>query len=403
MSTGEAVTSAHVIEYGTDALRVVSELVPSIAAGAAERDRDHAFPLREVGLLAQSGLLAVTVPRAYGGAEVSAATLTEIVRRLAEADPSVAQIPQSHFVFLDLLRRVGDPDQQERYFGAVLAGVRLANAQTERGTATVADNRTTLRWDGSGYRLTGEKFYCTGSVGADILTVRARIDGGPLAVETAIAFVPTDRNGVEVCDDWDAVGQRTTGSGTVRLTEVSVPPEDVLPFASLFDAPSTYGARAQILHAAIDAGIARGALRAGIAAAGAARPWFEADVARAVDDPLTINQAGECELQVRGAEALLRTAADTIDAADANLSEAAAAEASLAVAAAKVASARAAVAVAEAIFDLGGTRVAVSRDNLSRFWRDARTHTLHDPARWKLQHLGRWALSGTLPPRHGQI
>lgn len=41
--------------------------------------------------------------------------------------------------------------------------------------------------------------------------------------------------------------------------------------------------------------------------------------------------------------------------------------------------------------------------NLARYWRDARTHTLHDATRWKLQHIGRYTLSGTLPPRHGQL
>jgi hypothetical protein len=41
--------------------------------------------------------------------------------------------------------------------------------------------------------------------------------------------------------------------------------------------------------------------------------------------------------------------------------------------------------------------------NLNRHWRNARTHTLHDPARWKVQHIGRYVLNGQLPPRNGLL
>ena len=79
------------------------------------------------------------------------------------------------------------------------------------------------------------------------------------------------------------------------------------------------------------------------------------------------------------------------------------AAASVAVAVAKVAAVRASLEASSVLFELGGTRSASASGNLSRYWRDARTHTLHDATRWKVQHIGRYALSGTRPPRHGQI
>ena len=106
---------------------------------------------------------------------------------------------------------------------------------------------------------------------------------------------------------------------------------------------------------------------------------------------------------VRAAYALVRDAARSIDEAEIDLTEDSAAEASIATAAAKVASARAALDASEALFDAGGTRSAAAALGLDRLWRDARTHTLHDPVRWKVQHIGRYALSGTRPPRHGLI
>jgi alkylation response protein AidB-like acyl-CoA dehydrogenase len=63
----------------------------------------------------------------------------------------------------------------------------------------------------------------------------------------------------------------------------------------------------------------------------------------------------------------------------------------------------AAVALADAPFEVPGTRSALNSLHLHRYWRDARTHTPHDPARWKIQHLGRHRLNGTPPPRHGLL
>jgi alkylation response protein AidB-like acyl-CoA dehydrogenase len=218
-----------------------------------------------------------------------------------------------------------------------------------------------------------------------------------------LAYLPRDTAGVRVDDDWDGMGQRTTASGTVRLDQVRVPADRVVPYSSIFEGPTTYGARAQVLHAALDVGIARGAVDAAVLAATKARPWFESGVDRAVEDPLVVQQAGELEITVRGAEALLRDAAAAIDAAERDLTDEATATASVATAIAKVAGARAAVDAANQLFELGGTRSASAALNLSRYWRDARTHTLHDPGRWKVQHIGRWLLTGTPPPRHGQL
>jgi alkylation response protein AidB-like acyl-CoA dehydrogenase len=161
-------------------------------------------------------------------------------------------------------------------------------------------------------------------------------------------------------------------------------------------------------------GIARGALDAIVPAVNGARPWFESAGPTAADDPYLIAQAGDLELAVRSAESLLLTAAQRIEDADRESTADPTsrtsssvrdriAEASLATAAAKVAAGRAARRAGSELFDFGGTRSASERANLSRFWRDARTHTLHDPERWKLHHLGRWALGRHQPPTHTSL
>jgi alkylation response protein AidB-like acyl-CoA dehydrogenase len=200
------------------------------------------------------------------------------------------------------------------------------------------------------------------------------------------------------------MGQRTTASGTVRLDAVPVPADRVLPHHLTFRGPQLHGAFAQLLHAAIDAGIAGGALaEAARFVRTKSRPWFESGADTAVEDPLLAQRFGELALHVRTAEALLKEAARTVDTAREHLTDDSAAEASIAVAAAKVRAAEAAVEVASALFEVSGTRSALDSLNLHRHWRDARTHTLHDPVRWKVQHIGRYVLDGTRPPRHGLL
>ncbi|MDT0317214.1 SfnB family sulfur acquisition oxidoreductase [Streptomyces millisiae] len=401
---GSAPAAAHVIEDDTEALKVAAELADAFRAGAARRDAERELPRAELDRLSASGLLAVTVPTEHGGADVTVVTLAEIFRLLATADASLAQIPQSHFVYVNVLRRQGTPEQRAFLLGEVLAGRRFGNAQSEAGTRHVQDFRTRLEPepDGDGYTLTGVKHYTTGALFADWIPVLAKAahDGDRLHV----AYVPRDEPGVTVVDDWDGMGQRTTASGTVRLDRVHVPADRVVPHHRTFTGPQLHGATAQLLHAAIDVGIAGGALaEAAEFVRTRSRPWFESGLERAADDPLLIQRFGELAVQLRAAEALLTTAARAVDVARAGLTDGSAAEASIAVAAAKAFSATAAVEISSALFEVAGTRAALNGLNLHRHWRDARTHTLHDPARWKVQHIGRHLLNGTPPPRHGLL
>lgn len=384
------------------AVAVAARVAEELALGAAERDAQRILPAEELDALSRSGLLGITVPAAYGGPGLGAGTVAEVIRLLATGDPNVAQIPHSHFVYVNALRGQGAREQQEFFFGEVLAGRRFGNAQSEVGTKHVRDFRTTLRPAGDGpWILDGEKGYSTGALFADWIPVLAHLgEDGPMHV----AWVERCAEGVSVVDDWDGLGQRTTASGTVRLAGVRVPASRITPWHLTFDAPQTYGAFAQLVHAAIDAGIARAALgEAALFVTTRSRPYPDAGVERAAEDPLVVQAFGEMELAVRAAEALLAEAGRAVEAADARLSVDSVGAASLAVAAARASTTSAAVEVTSRLFEVAGTRSALASLNLDRHWRNARTHTLHDPAAWKVQHLGRYAVAGTLPPNHGQI
>ncbi|WP_375424367.1 SfnB family sulfur acquisition oxidoreductase [uncultured Friedmanniella sp.] len=390
---GPGVTAAALVE-------VTRRLLPQIARGAAERDRNRQLPRAELDQLSRAGVLAVTVPRAHGGVGGGAAAAFEITRLLATADPNLAQIPQSHFVYLRLAALAGSVELKDELFAAVLAGARVANAQSERGGRTITDLATAVRFDGEDAVVDGEKFYCTGSLCADWLAVLARDAEG----NDQVGFLPADTPGVSIVDDWTGMGQRTTASGTVLFSRVRLPRSHLAPRRAAVTGPYGYGALAQGLHAAIDVGIARAALtETAEFVRTSSRPWFEAQVDRADLDPLLVQRFGELEVEVRAAEAALGVAGHACDLAEERRDDSASSEASLAVATAKVLADRAAISVTNALFELGGTRASDDRLNLHRHWRNARTHTLHDPVRWKLQHLGRWAVRGERPPRGPQL
>ncbi|MGW0180814.1 SfnB family sulfur acquisition oxidoreductase [Nocardia sp. NPDC003345] len=385
-----------------------ARLAAEFAGGAARRDAERELPFAEIGQLTASGLLAVTVPAELGGADLPPSEVAEVVRALAVADPNIAQIPHSHFVYVNLLKLAGTEQQRRRYLTAVLDGAQIANAQSERGGATVAEIATTLApiEAAQRFRIDGTKYYCTGSLFADTLAVLTRLDdpGGRSGLPAGqyVAFLPANAPGVRIVDDWNGLGQRTTGSGTVIFEGVAVERDQLVPRTAAVDAPTAYGASAQLLHAAIDAGIARGALTA---AAGfvrdKSRPWFEAGVSRAIDDPLVIQRFGELAVTLAAAESTLTAAGLAVDVAVGDPGRVA--EASIAVATAKVLADRAANEISAALFEVSGTRSAAADLNLAHFWRNARTHTLHDPVRWKYQHIGRTLLHGTPPPLHGVI
>jgi SfnB family sulfur acquisition oxidoreductase len=398
---GAESSKAVLVRDDAEALELAARFAKRFAVGAAERDRERRIPYEELDALSTSGLLGITVPRSHGGAEVSTRTLVEVFRLLAAADPNIAQIPQSHFAYVNVLRENGTDEQRRFFYAEVLAGKRFGNAQSEAGSRTVQEiqTRLTSTVDGS-FVLQGTKAYSTGALLAHWIPVLAKDDRDRLQV----AYVPHNAPGVTVVDDWSGMGQRITASGTVVLDQVRVPADRVVPHHQTFDRPQLHGALAQALHAAIDVGIAGGALAdAAEFVRTRSRPWGEAGVQSAADDPLTIQRFGELAIRLRAAEALLDEAGTAIDAARADLNADSAAAASIAVATAKVFADGVAVELSSALFEVSGTRSSLAEANLHRHWRNARTHTLHDPVRWKVQHIGRYVLNGTHPPRTGQI
>ena len=213
--------------------------------------------------------------------------------------------------------------------------------------------------------------------------------------------MPRSSAGLTVVDDWSSIGQRNTASGTVLVEDLRVADFNVFQTWRSYENPTLAGPFAQITTAAIDAGIARAALRDTLVFVREhARPWIDSGLDKASDDPLTIIQIGKLGIQLDAAEALLERAGKVMDSVRVTPDENAVARASVAVAKAKVLTTEIALEASTRLFELGGTRSSLARHNHDRHWRNARVHTLHDPVRWKYHVVGNWLLNGVNPPRH---
>jgi SfnB family sulfur acquisition oxidoreductase len=385
-----------VLRSDEEAIAAAHALAAELAPGAAQRDRDGTVPVEALEALRRSGLLGITVPPEFGGAGVTYETVADVLRILGAADPAIAQVPQNHFGFVGNIDDAGTPEQRELFLAEVLQGARFGNAMSERGTKTIFEYRTRLRAEGDGtYRLSGRKYYCTGALTADWIPVVALDDAGDIVVP----FVRREAAGVSTIDDWSAMGQRATRSGTTDFEDVLVPELHVMRDPALFDAPSTKGAFAQLMLAAIAVGIAQNALQdAAEFVRTRTRPWIDSGLDRAADDPHLLGEFGRLAVQLHAAQALLTRAARAVDAADRDRTPERAGEASLAVAEAKAFGGEVAVTIASDLFALAGTAAVDDSHNLHRHWRNARTITLHDPARWKYHHFGNHVVNGTFPP-----
>lgn len=388
---------AHIIKSDAEAIAVAKTLAAEIAPGAAIRDRDRIWPVKELDAFSQSGLWSINVPKAFGGPEVSYATLAKVIEIVSAADSSIGQIAQNHLGVVAAIRTVSDEAQQKLLFAEVLRGTRFGNAFSEFGSKRAADFETKFTDAGDHVVVNGQKFYSSGALLAHLVPIVALDEEG----RAWYAIAERDAPGLTVIDDWSSFGQRTTLSGTVILNNVKVPKTHLVPGYKGYAVPTADGAIFQIIQVAVDTGIAQAAIDETVSFVRTkSRAWVDSGLERASDDPYTIQAVGDLTLRLHAAQALLEKAGYAIDRAIENPSAETVAEAQIVTAEAKILSTEIAIAATNKLFELAGTRSTLAEHHLDRHWRNARTHTLHDPVRWKYAILGNYFLNDEKPPLH---
>lgn len=374
-----------------------AEAAAILATDAAARDKAGATPYTEIQLLKDSGLVTLLGPAEHGGGGQDWTTAYRVIREVAKADGSIGQLLGYHYLWNWAARLVGTREQWEH-----VEAEAVRHTWFFGGAVNPRDSDVVVTEDGDDLVFTGAKTFSTGSKVSDVTVLEGVLEGTDQHI---FAIVPSDSPGLVFHDDWDNIGQRLTESGGVTLDGVRTPWASAAGYVDKEFRPRVYNTlnvpTIQLVFISFYLGIAAGALEtAATYTRTKARSWLHGGYDQAVDEPYVIDTYGDLTAKLWAVEALADAVAaegqKLHDAPD-EVTEQSRAAFEVRVAAAKARATEVALEVTSRIFEVTGARATASAEGLDRFWRNVRTHTLHDPVAYKRREVGRHVLTGELP------
>ena len=372
------------------------DLLPEIDRTAAQRDRTGGHAATEKAWLRDAGLLRLAIPEVHGGDQLPWPDVYRYVRTLAQIDSALAHVFAFHHLQVATVLIFGSDAQQRQWLRRTTDdNAWWGNALNPRDTRLKAHAGAQ-----GGYVLHGSKGFCSGTRGSQLMTVSGCVDGHNQPV---LGLLETHTPGITVHEDWNPMGQRQTDSGSVDFAHVSLPRSQIMRDSHEPSTPwhTLRTCLAQLVLVNLFVGIAQGAQRkAKDYALAHVKPWFTAGVERATDDPYLLRRMGDIQAQTSAASLMADHAANLLQAAwlqGPALTAEVRGQVAIAVFEAKVLAHRTSLFATQEIFDVVGARGTHADLGFDRFWRNARTHTLHDPLDYKLQVLGQWAVYGQAP------
>ncbi|MFT9670564.1 acyl-CoA dehydrogenase family protein [Streptomyces rhizosphaericola] len=374
-----------------------AEVAAILATDAAARDRAGATPYTEVQLLKDSGLVTLLGPAGHGGGGQDWTTAYRVIREVAKADGSIGQLLGYHYLWNWAARLVGTREQWEH-----VEAEAVRHTWFFGGAVNPRDSDVVVTEDGDDLVFTGAKTFSTGSRVSDVTVLEGVLEGTDRHI---FAIVPSDSPGLTFHDDWDNIGQRLTESGGVTLDGVRTPWASAAGYVDKEFRPRVYNTlnvpTIQLVFISFYLGIAAGALEtAATYTRTKTRSWLHGGYDKAVDEPYVIDTYGDLTAKLWAVEALADAVAaegQRLHDAPDEVTEQARGEFEVRVAAAKARATDVALEVTSRIFEVTGARATASAEGLDRFWRNVRTHTLHDPVAYKRREVGRHVLTGELP------
>ncbi|SER55699.1 acyl-CoA dehydrogenase family protein [Actinokineospora terrae] len=374
-----------------------AEVSALLAVDAVSRDREGKTPHAEVSLLKESGLVTLLGPVEHGGGGQDWPTAYRIVREIAKADGSIGQLLGYHYLWFWAARLVGTPEQ-------ILAVEELAtkNRLFFGGAVNPRDDDVVITDEGDTIVYNGRKSFSTGSKVSDLTVLEGVLEGTDKHI---FAIVPSDIEGLTFHDDWDNIGQRLTESGSVTISGVRVDWASAAGYVDKEFTPKVYNTlnvpTIQLVFVSFYLGIARGALETARAyTVEKSRAWLHGGQERSVDEPYVLDVYGDLTAKLWAVEAFAdQVAAEgwAIHQDPDVVTERERGEHEVRVAAVKARATEVALEITGGIFEVTGARATAAREGLDRFWRNVRTHTLHDPVAYKRREVGVFVLRDEIP------
>ncbi|PDT01339.1 acyl-CoA dehydrogenase [Rhizobium chutanense] len=372
------------------------EISADLSRRAADLDREGRPPLAEIIKLKNAGLLNALHPASIGGGGLDWVDGLKLVRILARGESSIGQLLGYHYV-----------NSQYIYWALDAARAHALGSETVArnlywgAAVNPRDPGLVLTRRGNGYVLNGRKSFSTAARVSDYINANAALDD-----KIAGFAVPTNRPGYIANDDWDNIGQRLSDSGSVEFRDFPVYEEDFVgapaapdaapPVLSTFNTPFI-----QLVFVNFYLGTAEGALQAAVDyVRTTTRPWITSGVERAADDPYILERVGEFTAALKASAALADSAASAVQAGLARGRDVTARERGEAAAeayTAKVHATHVSLDITSRVFELTGARSTADKYRFDRFWRNVRTHTLHDPVFYKAREVGEFVLNDRIP------
>jgi len=198
-------------------------LVPA----ARQNDKEGRFSSEAVDALGEGGLLALTLPAAFGGLGLGPRTFSAVTALLAEADASVAMVYLMHVAAAATITAARPGTAVAQTLQEIAAGRHLSTlAFSEAGSRShFWSPISRARHHGSGVLLTAKKSFVTSAGHAQTYVVSSLAPAAQGPTESTLYLVPASAPGISVAGPWDGLGLRANASAPMTLEDCEVSPE----------------------------------------------------------------------------------------------------------------------------------------------------------------------------------